>query len=142
MSAPPEAAVWMYESGLSCKDVAPMFGVSETTVKRWMRKAGVIRSDASKRGRPLQDECKAGHDLSEWRRRDPSGNPYCLLCNRERGKRNYQKRKSMAKKTTPPKQDPGKTSGSFGKPHPIRPGACPTCGALPACVPPKHGGKK
>lgn len=31
----------------------------------------------------------------------------------------------------------GKESGSFSKPHPIRPGACPICGALPACEKPK-----
>lgn len=46
--------------------------------------------------------------------------------------------KKTPKKPSPPRQSPGKVSGSFGKPHPIRPNACPTCGALPACVPPKH----
>lgn len=74
-------AVWMYEKGgLSCKDIAPMFGVSESTVKRWMRSAGVIRSDAPSRGRPLQEECGRGHDQSEWRRRTKSGHPYCERC--------------------------------------------------------------
>jgi hypothetical protein len=33
-------------------------------------------------------------------------------------------------------QSPGQMSESFGRPHPIRPGACPTCGAYPACEPP------
>lgn len=82
----------MYDkAGLSCKDIAPMFGVSESTVKRWMRAAGVIRSDAGRTGRPLSEECKNGHDLSKWRRRTPKGINYCLLCNRERGQRNWRK---------------------------------------------------
>jgi hypothetical protein len=48
-------------------------------------------------------------------------------------------RNSMARKTTkkpsgpkPPKEY-GKESGTFAKPHPVKPGACPTCGATPPC---------
>lgn len=33
--------------------------------------------------------------------------------------------------------DYGKVSDSFGHPHPIRPGACPRCGAIPPCEVPK-----
>ena len=33
---------------------------------------------------------------------------------------------------TPPKEY-GKESGTFAKPHPVKPGACPTCGATPPC---------
>ena len=85
----------MYEKGgPPCKDIPPIFGAPESTIKRWMRSAGVIRSEASKRGRPPSAECKRGHDLSKWRRRDKSGNPYCLICKRDRDKRNYEKRKN------------------------------------------------
>lgn len=131
-----EDAVWFYQSGLSCKDVAPLFGVSESTIKRWMREAGVIRSEASKQGRPPEDECHQGHDMSKWRRRDKSGNPYCLLCKRERDHKNWKKRMAKKTKQTPepkPPKEYGKESGTFSKPHPVKPGACKTCGATPPC---------
>lgn len=45
----------------------------------------------------------------------------------------------MAKKTPkkpsgpkPPKEY-GEESGTFSKPHPIKPGACKICGAIPPC---------
>lgn len=135
-------AVWMYEKGgLSCREIAPMFGVSESTVKRWMRSAGVIRTEASKQGRPPEDECKYGHDLSKWRRRDRSGNPYCLLCKQARGRISWEKRK-MKKKPEPKKPVKyGKVSESFSEPAPIEPGACPTCGATPPCRPHKGAQK-
>lgn len=34
-------------------------------------------------------------------------------------------------------QSPGQVSTAFDQPHPIRPGACLTCGAYPACEKPK-----
>jgi hypothetical protein len=41
-----------------------------------------------------------------------------------------------------PEVSPGKMSDTFAQPNPIRPGACPICGALPACASPKPKGDK
>lgn len=132
MSEPNPDAVWMYDQGgLSCAEIAPMFGVSESTVKRWMRAAGVMRAGA---GRPLQDTCHNDHDLNEWRRRDKSGNPYCLLCKRTRDQANWKKR-TLAKKNEPKKPTSGKVSESFSKPNPVEPGTCRICGSNPPCKP-------
>lgn len=132
----PDDAIWFYkDGGLSCAAVASMFSVSESTANRWMHAAGVIRSDDTKKSRPLEDECSRGHDQSEWRRRGRDNQTYCLLCKRERARENYAANK-VQRAMEPDSY--GEESGSFGLPHPVEPGACPRCGAYPACTPLKE----
>lgn len=122
----PDDAIWYYaQGGLSCAAVATMFHVSESTVNRWMRDAGVIRTEDQKKGRPPAEKCSKGHDQSKWRRGKP-GSTYCGACANDRARARYAENKP---------QRYGKESGSFAKPHPVEPGACPNCGAYPPCEP-------
>lgn len=102
-----EPMVALYKEGAKVRDIAEKFGLTESTVRRYLKWADVFipfrDGTAAKR-----DRCVYGHLLTDdnifiWKKQDKNGKVYdvrgCKAC-RRRQNREYWKRKQDAKRAS------------------------------------------
>jgi len=85
----------LHKAGATNKEIAAQIGCGADTVTTALREAGIH----VRKGPPLKDVCKHGHDMSKTRRRTPKGAPYCGQCKIEKDERLKQEKIRLAQST-------------------------------------------
>lgn len=92
-----EAIVAAYLEGMTCREVAAKFSCHETTVRNYVKAAGVYNKTRDKSGSKPKDACKRGHVYEEVGYFiTPRGYKNCKACSRIRTNE-YRRQKRLEK---------------------------------------------